>query len=232
MHPTARTARYMGGAFLVVAVGSAVSGVLSLWSGTPTEVLEQVSENLGQARASILIELFVTSVGIVVLASLLYRVFNKHNKTISLVAFGLWLAEAATLAISQVGALALLPLSQEFVAAGSPASSHFQSLAEALVALEQRGNQIHMVFFSVGALLWYSLFYQSRYVPRVLSIWGLASMVLVSIGVVLALATDYESYLPYLVYIPFEPVIGVWFMVKGIPLREPVDRALEYVSIS
>ena len=232
MKPDKRIGQYLGAAFLIVAVGSLVSGVLSLWDGTATEVLEQVSENLGRARASILIEVFITSVGIVVLAALLYRVFNQQNKTISLVALGLWIAEAATLAISQVGALVLLPLSQDYVEAGAPASSHFQTLADAMVGLEQRGNQIHMVFFAVGALLWYYLFYQSRYVPRVLSVWGLVSMAGVSIGVVLALAADYVSYLPYVLYIPFEPAIGIWLLVKGINWHETAPQPPSLAQVS
>ena len=221
MNSDKRIGKHLGAAFLVVAAGSALSAALSLWTGTATEVLGQVSENLGQARASILIELLVTSVGIVVLAALLYRVFSKVNKTISVVALGMWIVEAATLAVGQFGAFALIPLSQEYVEAGAPAGSYFQTLADALVAFEQRGNEIHMVFFAVGALLWYYLFYQSRYVPRVLSIWGIASMAVLSIGVVLALAVDYESYLPYALYMPFEPVIGIWLMVKGISRHEP-----------
>lgn len=227
MDPDRRIGRYLGAAFLYVFAGSILSDVLgrSLRTGTATEVLEQVSENLERARASILIELLVTSVGIVVLASLLYRIFNQQNKTISLVALGMWLGEAITLAMSKVGAFALIPLSQEYVEAAAPASSHFQTLADTLVALDRRGYEIHMVFFAVGALLWYFLFYQSRYVPRVLSVWGLGAMALLSIGVVLALAADYDSILPYLLYMPFEPAIGIWLMVKGISWEPSVDSA-------
>jgi hypothetical protein len=223
MNPDKRIAKYLGAAFLVVAAGSALSAALSPWTGTATEILERLSENPGQARAGILIELLVTSVGIVVLASLLYRVFSKVNKMISVVALAMWIAEAATLAIGQIGALALIPLSRAYVEVGAPAGSHFQTLADFLVAFEQRGNEIHMVFFAAGALLWYYLFYQSRYVPRVLSIWGIGSMVVLSIGVVLALAVDYESYLPYALYMPLEPVIGVWLMVKGIAPQPPEE---------
>jgi hypothetical protein len=44
-----------------------------------------------------------------------------------------------------------------------------------------------MLFFSLGGILWYYLFYRSKYIPRVLSIWGVAAVSLVAINVVLVL---------------------------------------------
>jgi len=66
--------------------------------------------------------------------------------------------------------------------------------------------------------LWFYLFYRSRYIPRVLSVWGLASICLLSINVLLALYDPDVGKImimgiPYLV---FEALIGPWLMVKGI----------------
>jgi hypothetical protein len=51
-------------------------------------------------RASVVAEL-MTSVGIVVLAVLLYVVLSVENRTLALVALGLWLAEAIVLAVDE-----------------------------------------------------------------------------------------------------------------------------------
>jgi Domain of unknown function (DUF4386) len=74
----------------------------------------------------------VTSLGIIVLAVLLYAVLNRQNKIIALVALGCWLTEAMALAISKIGASALIPLSLEFVKAGAPEHSYYQTLGEFL----------------------------------------------------------------------------------------------------
>jgi len=97
-------------------------------SGSISDILVSISNNLTLMRISILVEL-VTSIGIVVLAVLLYVVFHKQNKITALVALGWWLAEAITLAVSKIGAFALIPLSLEYVKAGAPDSSYFQTLA-------------------------------------------------------------------------------------------------------
>jgi len=68
-----RTARYLGAAFLAQFATSLVAGILSasILAGTISEVLVNISENVAQMRASIVLQLF-TSVGIIVLASLFY----------------------------------------------------------------------------------------------------------------------------------------------------------------
>jgi len=101
---------------LIVAVASLISGLLLtsvIGSGSISDNLVHVSHQLTLIRLSSLGEL-VTSSGIV-LAGLLYIVLHKQNKIIALVALGWWLAEAIFLALSQIGAFALLPVSLDFV---------------------------------------------------------------------------------------------------------------------
>ena len=109
--------RLLGAAFLLVAFVSLISGLLLMsvvGSGSISDLLVNISHRLILMRISILGEL-VTSSGIVVLAGLLYIVLHKQNKMIALVALGWWLAEAIFLALSQIGAFALLPVSLDFV---------------------------------------------------------------------------------------------------------------------
>jgi hypothetical protein len=183
-----------------------------------SDLLANVAANVPLLRLSILVEL-ANSLGIVVLAALLYIVLRGQSKTIALVALGWWWAEALMLAVSKVGTYALIPLSQEFVAAGAPKSSYYQTLADFLFhGVDRQGYLVHVLFFGVGAILWYFLFYKSRFIPRALSIWGLASVSLVLVNSVLVL---YDPGIPNQLYllVPYllvEPAIGLWLVVKGI----------------
>jgi len=221
MNTSKNTIRLLGAAFLIVFVASMLSGSLlnaAIGSGSISDNLVNISNNLTLMRISILVEL-VTSISIVVLAVLLYVVLHQQNKIIALVALGWWLAEAITLAVSKIGAFALIPLSLEYVKAGAPDSSYFQTLGDFFYyGVDRQGWAIHMLFFCLGGILWYYLFYRSRYIPRVLSVWGLAAVSLVSINVMLVLfdrSIELQMMLlaPYLV---FEALIGPWLMVKGI----------------
>lgn len=209
----------MGAAQLLVAVASAVSGSALLgariWSGSIAENLASVPDNLTVIRINILGEQ-VTSMAILLLGVVFYFVFYGRYKIIALVALGLCWAEAITLAVSRVPAFSLLNLSQESVKAGAPDSSYFQTLGSVLYSSARFGYTFHMVFFCVGALLWYYLFYRSRVIPRALSVWGLAAIGLLSINILLLLHDPAigNVWLLLAPYVPFELVLGVWLIVK------------------
>ena len=213
------TPRLLGAAFLFVFVASLISTQLSAsvaGSGSISEILVNISASLTPIRISILVGL-VTSVGIVVLAVLLYIVLHKQNKIIALVALGWWLAEATLLAVSKIGLIALIPLSLEFVGAGAPSASHFQSLGNFLYSgIYLKGDDIHMLFYSLGGVMWFYLFYISRYIPRVLSIPGLVIESVGLIGMVLLLLAVNVNMLLFYPLAALEVAVGLWLMVKGI----------------
>ena len=116
-----RTPRYLGAAFLFVFIVSVLTQVPAAAGPqrTISEILASASQNVPLLRLSVLGEL-ANSLGILVLAALLYVVLHKQNKTVALAALGWWWAEAVMLAVSKIGTYALIPLSREFVAAGAP----------------------------------------------------------------------------------------------------------------
>jgi hypothetical protein len=78
------------------------------------QILTNIASNPTVLRLSVLGQI-VTSSGIIVLAVLLYFVTRKYNRIIAAIALSCWLAEAITLAVSQMGTAALVPLSLEIV---------------------------------------------------------------------------------------------------------------------
>jgi hypothetical protein len=220
MNTSMTTVRLLGAAQLVVFVAAMLSERLlasAVGSGSISEKLVNISNSLTLMRTSNLVAL-VTSAAIVVLGVLFYAVFHQQYKIIALVALGFFLAEAITLAVSKIGALGLIPLSQQFVEAGAPESSFFQTLGDFLYHIvDRRGYDIHVLFFCLGGILWYYLLYSSRCIPRVISVWGLAAVCLLTIPVLLVLYDRDATRLMILglPYAPFELVLGVWLMVKG-----------------
>jgi hypothetical protein len=216
-----QTIRFLGAAFLLVFVASMLSGALqesAIGSGSISDQLTNISNNLTLMRISILVEL-ITSLGIVVLASLLYIVFHKQHKNIAQVALGWWLAEAIILAVSKIGAFALIPLSQEYVKAAASDVSHLQALGDFYYyGFDRQGWNLHMLFFCLGGILWYALFFRSAAIPRAFAAWGIASVSLVTINILIMLwDRDTDLIMPLLFpYLLFEASIGPWLMIKGI----------------
>jgi hypothetical protein len=98
------------------------------------------------------------------------------------------LVAAITFTVSKIGTNALIPLSQEFVEAGAPETSYFQTLGDFLYnGVDKRGYEIYGLFMSLGFLLTSYLLYISRSIPRAISIWGIAALFLSLIPAVLTL---------------------------------------------
>jgi hypothetical protein len=215
------TIRLLGAAQLLVFTASLLSERLLasvVGSGNISDILVNISKNLTRMRISNLVAL-VNSLAIVLLGVLFYIVFKDQYKIIALVALGCFLAEAITLAVSKIGTYSLIPLSQEFIEAGAPESSYYQTLGDILYyGVDRRGYDVHMLFFCMGAILWYYLLYVSNAIPRALSIWGLVAICLLTIPVLLELYD--RDFLPTagilaLPYLPFELVLGFWLVIKG-----------------
>jgi len=208
--------------FFTVAITSLVSGFLLLSlmeSDDISDNMVNIAENPTKTRISIVGDL-VTSIGIVFLGLLLYNTLKGQNQAIALAAFGLYIIEAVVLAVSRIGIFALLNVSQEFVEAGAPDASYLLTLGRLTSESAQFGYDMHLLFFAVGAFLFYYLFYKSRAIPIVFSLWGMIAVSLAFIGILFILF-DYE--VGIFVLLPnmfFELTIGIWLMIKGI---EPVE---------
>jgi hypothetical protein len=225
--PVKYAPRLLGAAFLFVILTSLSYGLMlksTAGPGSVADVMANISNNTFLFRI-IILDGLLNSTCIVALAVLLYVVLKQQNKLMARVALGLWLAEAIFYAIIQLGLLTLIPLSAEFVAAGSPAGSFYQTLGDFLYhGLYSQGMTLHMWFYCTGGLLWYYLLYRSNYVPRAISIFGLLVVALGLGSVVLQLLGN-EATLLLLPILPFEIAIGAWLLTRGIKIERAQDAS-------
>jgi hypothetical protein len=162
MNSDKNTSRYLGAAFLVVAVASAVSGIILApadllapsVSGDITDAMTTIANNASQMRANIVGEM-ITTIAIVFLGVLLFVTLKKQNEKIALVALGLYLIEAVLLAVREISAFGLLRISQESVIAGHP--DYMQTLGNLFYETQSFGYALHTLVFAFGATLFYSL---------------------------------------------------------------------------
>jgi hypothetical protein len=225
MNTIGKTSRVLGIAFLLQFITSITSGIFlkQTWfvPGDIGETMKKIAENPLLFRTSILLDVF-TALGVVFLGVMLFLTLRKQSETITLVALGFYVLEAALLAVSRTEAFSLLSISQEYAATASPA----------LLTLGQRaygsmdfvGNTLHMLAFCPGGILFYYLLYKSGVVPRALSLWGLIAISPMLVGTltqVFGHAIPFGFYLPY---VPFELVIGLWILVNGVTVETGIRR--------
>jgi hypothetical protein len=213
-----KTSRILGIAFLLQFVTSFSSGVFLksalIAPGSISESMIKIADNPSLMRAYILVDM-LTALGIIFLGTVLFLTLRKWNETMALVALGFYILEAALLAVSRLAAFSLLGMSQAYAAAGQPAS--LQTMASvALESMDFVGSTLHMLAFCPGGIFFYYLLYRSGVVPRALSLWGLITVWPCLVGTLLAVFGYEAPTLLYVFYMPFELVIGIWILVKGI----------------
>jgi hypothetical protein len=216
------TSRLLGAVFLLVAVAAFLSELpLSSFGikliGPPDNISEtmiKISDNPTSMQMSI-VGYLIEAIAIVLLAVLLYTTLKNQNIIIARWAFGLWIIEAVFVAIKQISTFSLLMVSQEFVMAGAQDSLNFQTLGSLFYTTWQFGYSVQMVFYCTGGILFYYLFFKSKYIPIVLSLWGIAAASLGFIGTLFVIfGYDVPLYV-FLPIFPFELAIGIWLIVKG-----------------
>ena len=190
MNTDMNTVRLLGAAQVMIIVGYFITEALqasAVGSGGISDILVNISKKLALMRISNLAALGQTLV-IIAMGVLYYVVFYKEYKIIALVALGCFLVATISTIVSKIGAHALIHLSQEFVEAGAPESSYFQTQGNFLYyGVDKRGIELYGLFISLGFLLANYALYKSRYIPRAISIFGLVAIVLLVIYQVLQL---------------------------------------------
>jgi hypothetical protein len=166
----------------------------------------------------------VGAVAVVGVACMLYPILIRVADTSVKKGLALWyvgtrVTEGGTYLVFVLATWAFLPLSREFAAAGAPDASHFQTSGIVLQSTSDLALNLAQSVFAIGAVMLYYLLFQSRLVPRWLSLWGLVAAPLFLIASLSLLWTgDPNSTLASILFVPMalqEMVLAVWLIVKG-----------------
>ncbi|HWR72746.1 MAG TPA: DUF4386 domain-containing protein [Nitrospirota bacterium] len=226
-----KNARITGALFITAAVAGIMSVVLSKPVLDDPEYLLKIAENGSRVITGALLEA-IMAFACAGIAIWLYPVLRKHNEAIALGSVGFRIIEAVFFVVAAICLLSLLTVGREYVKAGAPDAPHYQDVGALLLAVRYWASQVFAALaFVLGALLYYSIFYQSRIIPRWLSGWGIIAITLHLAAVLLtlfALITPFSKIQVMLALPVFlqEMVLAVWLIVKGFdPSRqhEPIS---------
>ena len=185
--------------------------------GNDEATVHNILANELRFRFSILSEI-VMYVLVVLLSMALYAVLKPVNKNLALLAL-LWrLGEAiiggGAAILGGLVPLLLLNHQAEFETA------QLRSLAGVFLQVRNAGLDVVLIFIGVGGTLFCYLFFHSKYIPRIVSAWGMftyLSMLLLAAASILM--PDISDEVKMVFYVPgglFEIIIGLWLLVKGI----------------
>jgi len=222
MDSSKKTARIVGILFIIATLAGLLS-VIFLGSLNAPDYLVKISENGNQIIIGAILMLIMAA-AIASIPAMISPILKKYNGALALGYVGFRIIEAITIIIGAIGMLLLFTLSQQFIAAGAPDASYFQTLGTLLQTLVNNWNSlISTIVFSISALILNYILYRSRLIPRWLAIWGLVGAILHIIGGILGMfdVVAESSTLGMVFVIPLaleEMVFAVWLIAKGFNL--------------
>ncbi len=220
MYSDKTSARIVGVLFIIATaapiltapfIGFLGGGVL----GEPVaDYLVRVSANELQVFIGLLIEL-IWVLAVVGIPVVLFPILKKHHRALALGFYSLRFIEAISTIVGSIILLTLLALSQEFVNAGAPGASYYQTLGSLVLAARDGAFMIGSgLVWSLSALALNYVLYRSKLVPRWISVWGF-------VGGTLSFATYLLQFFGISLDILFLPiavqemVFAAWLIVKG-----------------
>jgi hypothetical protein len=219
MNARNRTARIVGACFLF----SNVTFLLGAFAfvepivGAP-DYLTLASANRTQVISGALLEL-ANGVAYLGIAVLMFAILRRRFRSMALWYVGFRIIEFVMQTLSDLSALSLVTLSEEFVRAGAAEASSFQAAGTVLLAQRSWSFQMVSITLGLGALLFYTMLYRTKLIPRFISVWGLIGALAVltttmldifalSVGPAIGLVLG----LPMLLN---ELFLGVWLIIRG-----------------
>jgi hypothetical protein len=214
MNSYRKTARIVG----VLFITAMVTGMLRYFILDPIldapDYLINVSTNESQVIIGVLF-FYIMAVAVVGIAIVIYPILKKHNEALALGYVAARIVEGVLFLVAILAILTLWTLSQEFVKAGAPDASYLQAAGELLLAVRYWAyNVLWPITLSLGALMFYYLLYQSKLIPRWLSVWGFIGAILFPVAWLSLFGPTISG--PFLLpLVVNEVVLAVWLIVKG-----------------
>jgi hypothetical protein len=217
-HATNRKSAVTAGVLLILAT---LTGPLLATPLTPdltgTDYLIRVFAHPNQAAGGVLLWIISAFAGAGI-AIAMYPVLKQRNAGLALGSVIFRTLEAAFYMLDIVILLSLLALGPQFTAAGAAERTVIQAIGNTLVSVRDNSALVAVFAFCLGAFMYYTLFLQTRLIPRWLSVFGIVAIILMTTACVLALFSGNRitSYIPLAAPIAVQEIaLAVWLIVKG-----------------
>jgi len=107
---------------------------------------------------------------------------------------------------------------------GAFETEQLQALVGLFLQVRNAGLDVVLIFIGMGGTLFCYLFFKSRYVPRLLAIWGMVTYLsMLMIASISILSPNLPETIKMAFYVPgglFEILFGSWLLIKGINVEE------------
>ena len=218
MDANRKAAIIIGALFIAGTVLGGASAALTESIRNASDVLSEVyTQQTSMTLAAVFWLMMGLSLALIPLAA--YPILKRDHPALA-VGYAVFRGglETAVYLVTAVGWLMLLPMREAFQS-GAMNSAAWQSFGTAVFHARELGSAGTIVF-CLGALMFYAALFQSRWIPRWLSGWGLLAALPYLAGGVLGLVRLVDPAAPVVTAMDMplaiqEMVLALWLIVKG-----------------
>jgi hypothetical protein len=221
MNTHRKTAIIVGVLFIIATVMLFVGGALYEPILNSLDYLDITYPNRIIVMLGILLE-FTKIPAIALIPVFLFPILRRHYEALALGYVVFRLLEAVLLVGIEINKLSLISVSRDYLNKGGTDASGLRNIGSWIQSVNEWSFLIYLLVFTLGALMFYFVLYQSKLIPRFISAWGFIAAALLLVGSVLimfdAFAGISETGLELVFALPIavnEMVLAVWLIVKG-----------------
>lgn len=183
---------------------------------------EDYLQNAFPNRVLAIIGLLIDAISIpalVLIPIVAYPILKQYNERLALAYVSFRAIEGVLFFFGTIKYFSIISLSKSYLSAGSQNTALYQTLGDSIHATTDWSTLIYIVVFTMGSAMFYYVLYQSRLIPRFISIWGLASCLLLCSGAIIGMFDIYPLTKVMAIFAPSfalnELVMAIWLIVKG-----------------
>ena len=210
-----RTAIVVGVLYIVGTVAGAMSMVVTRGLLGPAGDLQMVAAHPSRAQAAALL-VVVMGVALAMVPAMMFPLLKRQNEALAIgyVIFRGALETFTCIAVALCWLLVVV-VAQQGADSGAAAAAEFGGLGVLLVEAKAVPIlAVQDIMFGLGGLMFYGLLYQARLIPRWLSGWGIAGVLLYLVAGLIALFGTHLVPLPLPLAVQ-ETVIAICLIAKG-----------------
>ena len=183
-----------------------------------------VSMNNTQLRIGVFLE-FIDAAAVVAIGVLLLPILRQFSEPMAFGYAASRVIESVLIMVSGLGALLLVPLSEQYPQVAGSDPSQFRGVEQLLTDSYSLAFQMAMVALGAGSLALCYVLYAGKFVPRALAVLGFVGYVSLFAS---AWLTLFGSDMGLTLFAPgalFEIVFPLWLLVKGLDESTLTKRA-------
>ena len=227
-----KAARIAGFAYLFFTIGSTLHFAFIdsklIASRNISVITDFIKTNELQFRIGIVGDLIIFVNG-TILSLALYIILKTVNRNLALFALLMFLIQATLAVVIELTSFTVLLLlnGEDYLSVFN--TDQLKALVGLFLNVRAAGWVIVGIFVGLGSIVYFYLFYKSKYIPRILALFAIFSFLLTLIWASVKIIVPGYAAMPMVevietvFYMPvflFQLTIGIWLIIKGINTRQ------------